>query len=231
MIAIIPASAIAVAGSSPATSSGAIAAKISGDTDESGPSTSTRDGPEERVADEAGDRRVEPGDRRQAGQLGVGHALRDQDRGQHDAGDEVGAQPRVAGTPRTDAGRPAPSAAKPFDRSAGTDGDRSTCSGRQPRTMPSAAPDGVGSGRRIMRNELSSPRSAGEDRDEQRDLQREGPGVGVDADDLVLDRLGLADEQLLELGVAHHLGVVLERVGDLLLLGRREHGARSRPCW
>ena len=30
----------------------------------------------------------------------------------------------------------------------------------------------------------------------------------------------------LELGVAHHLGVVLERVGDLLLLGRREHGAR-----
>ena len=28
----------------------------------------------------------------------------------------------------------------------------------------------------------------------------------------------LAGEQLLELGVAHHLGVVLERVGDLLLL-------------
>ena len=41
----IPASAIAFAGSSPATSSGAIAAKISGDTEESGPRTSTRDGP------------------------------------------------------------------------------------------------------------------------------------------------------------------------------------------
>ena len=40
----IPASAIALAGSS-ATSSGVIAARISGDTDESGPSTSTRDGP------------------------------------------------------------------------------------------------------------------------------------------------------------------------------------------
>ena len=44
-IASIPASAIAVAGLSPATRSGVIAAKISGDTDESGPSTSTRDGP------------------------------------------------------------------------------------------------------------------------------------------------------------------------------------------
>ena len=45
-------------------------------------------------------------------------------------------------------------------------------------------------------------------------------GLGVDADDLVLDRLGLAGEQLLEVGVAHDLGVFLERVGDLLLLVR-----------
>ena len=36
---------------------------------------------------------------------------------------------------------------------------------------------------------------------------------------------GLAGEQLFELGVAHHLGVVLERGRDLLLLGRGEHGA------
>ena len=43
--AIIPASAIAVAGSSPAAMRGTMAAKINGDTDESGPSTSTRDGP------------------------------------------------------------------------------------------------------------------------------------------------------------------------------------------
>ena len=41
----IPASAMALPGSSPATSSGVIAAKISGEIDESGPSTSTRDGP------------------------------------------------------------------------------------------------------------------------------------------------------------------------------------------
>ena len=41
----IPASAIACAGSWPATNSGVIAAKISGEIDESGPSTRTRDGP------------------------------------------------------------------------------------------------------------------------------------------------------------------------------------------
>ena len=40
----MPASAIALPGSS-TTSSGMIAAKISGETEESGPSTSTRDGP------------------------------------------------------------------------------------------------------------------------------------------------------------------------------------------
>jgi hypothetical protein len=40
----MPASTIALPGS-PVTSNGVIAAKISGDTDESGPSTSTRDGP------------------------------------------------------------------------------------------------------------------------------------------------------------------------------------------
>ena len=44
MIASIPASAMAVAGSS-VTISGTMAAKISGETAESGPSTSTRDGP------------------------------------------------------------------------------------------------------------------------------------------------------------------------------------------
>ena len=44
-MASIPARTIAVPGSPPATSSGVIAAKISGETDESGPSTSTRDGP------------------------------------------------------------------------------------------------------------------------------------------------------------------------------------------
>ncbi len=37
---------------------------------------------------------------------------------------------------------------------------------------------------------------------------------------------GLAGELLLELGVAHHLGVVLERLGDLLLL----RPAAARCC-
>ena len=44
---------------------------------------------EDRVPEQAQDRGVEAGDRRQAGQLGVGHALRDQQRGQHHPGDDV----------------------------------------------------------------------------------------------------------------------------------------------
>ena len=86
--------------------------------------------------------------------------------------------------------------------------------------MPSAESDGVGSGSRIIRNELNRPRAPARIGIEQRDLEGEGPRVGVDADDLVLDLLGLVGEQLVEVGVAHHLGVVLERRGDLLLLGR-----------
>ena len=37
-------------------------------------------------------------------------------------------------------------------------------------------------------------------------------GVRVDAEDFVLDRLGLADEELLQLRVAHHLRVILEHL-------------------
>ncbi len=75
------------------TTSGTIAAKISGDTDESGPRTRIREGPIERVAEEAGDRGVEPGDRREAGEFCVGHALRHEDRREHGAGDEVEPEP------------------------------------------------------------------------------------------------------------------------------------------
>ena len=73
--------------------SGTIAAKMSGPSDESGPSTRTREGPKQRVADETGHGRVEAVHGRQAGKLGVGHALGHEDRGQDDARDEVGAQP------------------------------------------------------------------------------------------------------------------------------------------
>ena len=44
-MAIIPASAMALPGSSPATTNGVIAAKMSGPSDESGPSTRIRLGP------------------------------------------------------------------------------------------------------------------------------------------------------------------------------------------
>ena len=64
---------------------------------------------EDRVADQAGDGGVQAGDRREAGQLGVGHALRHEDGGQHYAGDDVEAQPGpLVGAQRR--GRPAPSA-------------------------------------------------------------------------------------------------------------------------
>ena len=76
-----------------------------------------------------------------------------------------------------------------------------------------------------MRNAVEEVQQAREDRDEQRDLEGAVARLVVDPEDLGLDSLGLAGEERLELGVAHHLGVVLERVGDLLLLCRRDHRA------
>ena len=64
--------------------------------------------PEERVADQAGDRRVEARDRGQAGELRIGHSLRHEDRGQHDPGDQVRASGRAGVLPdELDPGHPA----------------------------------------------------------------------------------------------------------------------------
>src|SRR6185437_8687494 len=63
------------------------------------------------------------------------------------------------------------------------------------------------------------PAQASEDGNEQRYLKGEVPGLGVDPDDLVLGLLRLAGELLLKLRVAHHFGVMLQDLGDLLLLG------------
>ena len=51
-------------------------------------------------------------------------------------------------------------------------------------------------------------------------------GVCVDTNDLGLDVLRLVGELLFELRVANDLNIVLERVSDPLLLGRRKHLAR-----
>ncbi len=48
---------------------------------------------EQRVADEAGDRGVQAGHRRQPGELGVGHALGNEDGGEDEPRDEVGPEP------------------------------------------------------------------------------------------------------------------------------------------
>src|SRR6185437_14451072 len=53
------------------------------------------------------------------------------------------------------------------------------------------------------------------------------PSVRVNADNLVLDLLRVAGELLFELGVAHYLSVSLQRMRNLLLLGRGQHGARG----
>ena len=89
--------------------SGAIAAKIIGDTEESGPRTSTRDGPMMAYAREAGNRRVQTGHGWKAGELCICHSLRNQDRGQHDAGDDVVTQPSgLVAAQRSNTGRGAP---------------------------------------------------------------------------------------------------------------------------
>src|SRR3954447_24888440 len=65
---------------------------------------------------------------------------------------------------------------------------------------------------------VGEPEGAGQERNEQGDLQRTRPGVGVDANDLLPHGGALAGQLLGELGVAHHLSVVLERVGHVRLL-------------
>ena len=59
----------------------------------------------------------------------------------------------------------------------------------------------------------------GDERNQQSELQGLGARVVVDADDLLSRLLGLSGEQLVELRIAHHLGVVLQDVGNALLLG------------
>jgi hypothetical protein len=74
------------------------------------------------------------------------------------------------------------------------------------------------SGRRLIRKGREQPEQTCDQGHQQGDLQRDGPGLRVDADDLVLDRLGLTRKLLLERGVAHHLGVLVKGLGDLLLV-------------
>ena len=162
---------------------------------------------EQRVRDEAEDRRVEAGDRREAGELRVGHPLRHQQRGQHEARDEVLAQPL----------RPVRLQVR-----------QPRCDRRshQPRSRPSSGAAGVMSGRRTHPEGVGDAEEAGDHGDEERDLEAQVPGIGVDGEDLLLDVRRLVGDLPLELGVAHHLRVGLQRLGDLLLLGRRDHGAR-----
>ena len=93
---------------SPAAS-GRIAAAIIGASDESGPRTRMRLGPNDRVGEERDDRGVEAVDRRQAGGLGIRHPDRDEHRGQDQPRREVPQQPlRTVVAQGVEAGQPAP---------------------------------------------------------------------------------------------------------------------------
>ena len=88
-----PASATAFAGSPSAPSRGRIAAAISGASAESGPSTRMREGPSAAYANERDRRRVQTGHGRQARQFRVRHSLGNEQRGQHQACENISAQP------------------------------------------------------------------------------------------------------------------------------------------
>src|SRR5215467_3673407 len=73
---------------------------------------------------------------------------------------------------------------------------------------------------------IEHPNATGENRNEKCYLKGQVPGICVDANDLVLDLLGVVGELLLKLRIAHYLSVSLQRMRDLLLLGWGKHGAR-----
>ncbi len=68
-------------------------AAMMGPSDESGPSTRYGDGPKTAYAMRHIDGRVQARDGRQSGQLGIGHALRHEQRREHHGRHDVAAQP------------------------------------------------------------------------------------------------------------------------------------------
>ena len=87
-----PARAIALSGSPSAPTSGRIDRRDQRRQRRVGSEHEDARRPEDRVGEQRHDRRVEAGHRRQTGQLRVGHALRDQQRGDREPGDDVAAQ-------------------------------------------------------------------------------------------------------------------------------------------
>ena len=79
---------------------------------------------------------------------------------------------------------------------------------------------------------VEQPEEAGEDRNEQRDLKGDGSCVGVDADDLVLERPRVgrrasSSSWVLVITSASSSSTLR----DLLLLGRGRARCSTRPCW
>ena len=66
---------------------------------------------------------------------------------------------------------------------------------------------------------------AGKDRDQQRDLEREVPRVGVDAQDLGLDGFGSPASCFLSCVLLMNWASCSSALATVLLIGRRQHGA------
>ena len=117
--------------------------------------------PEERVADEARDRRVEAVDGRQPRELGVRHALRNEDRRQNDPGDEVRAQPAaVVSSQQRDARNPALDLAAQSARSTrGVTGGSPPCAVRARGPSLRTASGSCGAAGRAARSRRSSAAS------------------------------------------------------------------------
>ena len=88
--------------------------------------------------------------------------------------------------------------------------------------------DGLMSGQLHEPERHHEPDDRREERHEQRDLERERPGLRVDPDDLLLDLLRLAFQLGVQRRVAHQLGVVVQGRRDLLLVLGLEHRAGVR---
>ena len=80
-----------------------------------------------------------------------------------------------------------------------------------------------------MRNEFREAEERSQERYQQGDLKRAVPRQRIDVQDLCLYRGWLLGDPGVELGVGHHLGVVLQRLGDLPLLGLGDDAASPAP--
>ena len=95
----------------------------------------------------------------------------------------------------------------------------------QPSAIPSTSLTGSGSGWRRILNEMTSPARPASSGTRSAICRASGRASVLMWMISALHVRRLPGQHLGQLGVAQHLGVVLQGLRDLLLLGRREHAA------